>query len=340
MGRSGLLCYHCIIGEVYGRAVAPAALRGQKVADHHPVDTASCHDDIQHILCFHRHLPVSACTVLLVPLRPGPARHRQVQRQGFGNDPDIHLIRHQHYIGLGAGLASHLHLVECQDGPPIEDLRLLYPRPGVHVSFYRHGFWKILLLTHLSSASMATIIRAPYAKELLSDPDYLYNFTDLAIWSTIEIGLGLTASALATLKPLFRKLKVLVVTKSGTVATGTLPQYRSRPSNSRVRSGSIFQGTNRDTRKLQKTTSTVGGPAIHGWTNLDDKRSAPEDAYELSLHTETSSVRTTITANHSMDQGCRLSPPPPLHPNSFKRTSVSIRISHVEPPATGSDSSV
>ncbi|CAG8974952.1 hypothetical protein HYALB_00007629 [Hymenoscyphus albidus] len=60
-----------------------------------------------------------------------------------------------------------------------------------------------------SIASLATCARIPYAKQLISNPDYLYNFTDLAIWSTVEIGLGLSASSLATLKPLFRKFKLL-----------------------------------------------------------------------------------------------------------------------------------
>ncbi|CAG8958422.1 hypothetical protein HYFRA_00011099 [Hymenoscyphus fraxineus] len=66
-----------------------------------------------------------------------------------------------------------------------------------------------MILTFKYSASLATCARIPYAKQLISNPDYLYNFTDLAIWSTVEIGLGLSASSLATLKPLFRKFKLL-----------------------------------------------------------------------------------------------------------------------------------
>jgi len=65
-------------------------------------------------------------------------------------------------------------------------------------------------------ASFATAARIPYAKQLLSNPDYLFNFTDLAIWSTVEISLGLSASSLATLKPLFRKFKILASTKIAT----------------------------------------------------------------------------------------------------------------------------
>ncbi len=58
------------------------------------------------------------------------------------------------------------------------------------------------------SASIASIVRIPYAYTVIDNPEYLYTFEPLATWSTVEIGLGLTASSLATLTPLFRKIKV------------------------------------------------------------------------------------------------------------------------------------
>jgi hypothetical protein len=64
------------------------------------------------------------------------------------------------------------------------------------------------LLTSAGSASIATIARIPYAKGILDNPDYLYTFTDLGIWTTVEIGVALTASNLATLKPLLRKMRI------------------------------------------------------------------------------------------------------------------------------------
>ncbi|KID82018.1 cation-transporting ATPase 4, partial [Metarhizium majus ARSEF 297] len=66
----------------------------------------------------------------------------------------------------------------------------------------------IALLCLGSTASIATIVRIPYADGILNSPDYLYTFTDLGIWSTVEIGVALTASNLATLKPLMRKLRI------------------------------------------------------------------------------------------------------------------------------------
>ncbi|KAK1566093.1 uncharacterized protein LY79DRAFT_644367 [Colletotrichum navitas] len=63
-----------------------------------------------------------------------------------------------------------------------------------------------------SMASLASVARIPYAKQLLSSPDYLVSFTDLAIWSIVECALGLMATSLATLRPLFVRLNVLVST--------------------------------------------------------------------------------------------------------------------------------
>lgn len=71
-----------------------------------------------------------------------------------------------------------------------------------------------------SVASVATIVRIPFADGILDNPDFLYNFTDLAIWSTLEIGIALTASSLATLTPLFRKIKFFSSAVYGTSRTG------------------------------------------------------------------------------------------------------------------------
>jgi len=57
----------------------------------------------------------------------------------------------------------------------------------------------------LYSASTATIVRFPYVHNLGNKSDFLYSTTDIAIWSTAETGLGITASAFICLRPLFRK---------------------------------------------------------------------------------------------------------------------------------------
>jgi hypothetical protein len=179
---------------------------------------------------------------------------------------------------------------------------------------------------------MATIARIPYTKQLLSNPDYLYNFTDLAIWSTVEIGLGLTASSLATLKPLFRKLKILVATKSGSRYTGTLPYHRSRTFHSRTRSGQSNYIALKGANKLQKPPP-IGSPTAANWNCHDTKGYEQFDTNELPLAAETRSVRTTITAKPSLGQGSPLIPPPRSHGFSIRRTSIYLRVSHIDPPS-------
>lgn len=65
------------------------------------------------------------------------------------------------------------------------------------------GPTSITVLLMMNRGSTATIIRIPYIKQLAQD-DFLYSTTDVAIWSTVEPGIGITAAAMATLRPLFR----------------------------------------------------------------------------------------------------------------------------------------
>ncbi|KAI0480048.1 hypothetical protein GGR56DRAFT_686974 [Xylariaceae sp. FL0804] len=53
-------------------------------------------------------------------------------------------------------------------------------------------------------ASSATIVRFPYIHTLTDIDDFLYSTTDVAIWSTVETGLGITAAGVATLRPLLK----------------------------------------------------------------------------------------------------------------------------------------
>ncbi|KAL6809507.1 hypothetical protein V8C40DRAFT_259173 [Trichoderma camerunense] len=54
-------------------------------------------------------------------------------------------------------------------------------------------------------ASAAVVVRFPYVKDF-KNIDFLWATTDIAIWSTTEQGLAITAGSLATLRPLFRKI--------------------------------------------------------------------------------------------------------------------------------------
>lgn len=58
------------------------------------------------------------------------------------------------------------------------------------------------ILAFAAIGSTATIVRMFYIHTIMDGPDFLYATTDLAIWSTVELGIGITASSVATLRPL------------------------------------------------------------------------------------------------------------------------------------------
>ncbi|GME33329.1 Integral membrane protein [Neofusicoccum parvum] len=60
------------------------------------------------------------------------------------------------------------------------------------------------ILAFAAIGSTATIIRMPYIKGFEATHDFLYESTDIAIWSTIEPGIGMTAACIATLRPLLQ----------------------------------------------------------------------------------------------------------------------------------------
>ncbi|GME59358.1 putative integral membrane protein [Neofusicoccum parvum] len=61
------------------------------------------------------------------------------------------------------------------------------------------------ILSMACIASCAILVRTAYCNDYLK-PDFLYSTVNIAIWSTVECGLAITAGSLATLRPLFRVL--------------------------------------------------------------------------------------------------------------------------------------
>ncbi|KLU82465.1 hypothetical protein MAPG_01537 [Magnaporthiopsis poae ATCC 64411] len=78
----------------------------------------------------------------------------------------------------------------------------------------------VAILAVASASSLATIVRVPYLYQLLDNPEYLANFVELANWSAVEIGLAVIASSAATLRPLFRKFKLLTTTMRSRYGNG------------------------------------------------------------------------------------------------------------------------
>jgi hypothetical protein len=80
----------------------------------------------------------------------------------------------------------------------------------------------IPLITMGCIASAAVIARLPFI-HFFNSPDFLWDTTDIAIWSTVEQGLAITAGSLATCRPLF----FLAMHKMGlsTNPTNNRPSY-------------------------------------------------------------------------------------------------------------------
>ncbi|EKG16040.1 hypothetical protein MPH_06734 [Macrophomina phaseolina MS6] len=62
------------------------------------------------------------------------------------------------------------------------------------------------ILSMACIASCAILVRTAYCRDYLK-PDFLYATVDIAIWSTVECGLAITAGSLATLRPLIRVIR-------------------------------------------------------------------------------------------------------------------------------------
>jgi hypothetical protein len=60
------------------------------------------------------------------------------------------------------------------------------------------------ILAFAAIGSTGTIVRMFYIHTLMDGPDFLYSTMDVALWSTVEPGIGITAGSLACLRPLFR----------------------------------------------------------------------------------------------------------------------------------------
>ncbi|USP75452.1 uncharacterized protein yc1106_02726 [Curvularia clavata] len=74
--------------------------------------------------------------------------------------------------------------------------------------------------------STATIIRLPYTSTIKGyKGDFLYRTTDFAIWSTVEVGLGITAGSIATLRPLLKQ--AFEITRSASAMPWSKPSLKS-----------------------------------------------------------------------------------------------------------------
>ncbi|KAL2061868.1 hypothetical protein VTL71DRAFT_7246 [Oculimacula yallundae] len=101
-----------------------------------------------------------------------------------------------------------------------------------------------MILSMGAIASTATIVRIPYVKGLANQADFLYATTDVAIWSTVETGIGIAASSCATLRPLFRNffLRSRLMGGSSTQGAGKSSPWPGSGAHKYMRSKSRGEG--------------------------------------------------------------------------------------------------
>jgi hypothetical protein len=126
-----------------------------------------------------------------------------------------------------------------------------------------------------SSGSTASIVRFPYLYQLTETDDFLWSNTDVAIWSIVEVGMGVTASSLATMRPLFMSFLSKSRSKASTYPRN-IPRLRS-----------YIKKTSRDDLELRSDF----GKSIRVTTTVVNSESARvkknQEVYKKSSESET-----------------------------------------------------
>jgi len=106
-------------------------------------------------------------------------------------------------------------------------------------------------------AGLAVIIRFPYLKHY-ADKQFLYKTANVAIWSNIEAGLGITAGSLPTLRPLvqfFREASQASFSRN----PGSYPLSTTLGNNTSLQQSKVAQ----DTQQLWPSDKDIEAHGVH-----------------------------------------------------------------------------
>jgi hypothetical protein len=139
------------------------------------------------------------------------------------------------------------------------------------------------MLIFTNSGSSATIVRLPYTTTLKPyKGDFLYRTTDFAIWTTVEVGIGITAGCIATLRPLLKATLGTTANSSGkwwsrkkSSHQNSLTLDKLRPSNA-VRLTTVTGGrASSDSDKEEILGKSNGGINKSVSTTVVEERAVP-----------------------------------------------------------------
>jgi len=134
-----------------------------------------------------------------------------------------------------------------------------------------------------NSGCTATIARLPYTRTLKGyKGDFLHRTTDFAIWSTVEVGLGITAGSIATLRPLLKQ--AFEMTRSASAMPWSKPS---------ISSGHIQSGKELSNLKhsIQKSTTITTSRARRESAGSDEEiflgSSMPSESWQQQQQQQT-----------------------------------------------------
>jgi hypothetical protein len=93
-----------------------------------------------------------------------------------------------------------------------------------------------LELTVYSSAGAASLVKAVYIVNYGKTGDFLWDSSDIAIWTVIEVGVGIVSASMPALKPLFKRALEKTLSYSGSRSQSRNPGSNGVPLSSLHRS--------------------------------------------------------------------------------------------------------
>ncbi|KAK4446096.1 puromycin-sensitive aminopeptidase [Podospora aff. communis PSN243] len=116
-----------------------------------------------------------------------------------------------------------------------------------------------------SAACIASIVRVAYVRAMVDNPDFTFTQCSAAVWSLLEMNLGILCNSLATLKPFLRRHLPSLLSMSRTTANSGHGTPGGSYGKASKGTGSKIWG------QSYKLGSVAGGSTSHGTRSKDEK---------------------------------------------------------------------
>ncbi|KAK7731099.1 hypothetical protein SLS53_008817 [Cytospora paraplurivora] len=95
----------------------------------------------------------------------------------------------------------------------------------------------LIIMPTFTFAIIASCVRIAYVRAMIDSPDVLYTQGSAAVWSAVEINIGILCNCLATMKPFVRRHMPWLVSFIGAVSSGGGGSGKARDSDGRFGNG-------------------------------------------------------------------------------------------------------